>query len=316
VTGAAGFIGSHLVDRLLLAGHEVRGVDCFTDYYRRSYKEENLRQAREQGAYEHLTIDLAKDDLTPLREVDVVFHAAAQPGVRGSWGSGFEPYVRDNIHGTQRLLEALMQEDEVRLVYSSSSSVYGVNPTFPTRETDLPQPYSPYGVTKLAGEQLCGAYAFNHGLATVALRYFTVYGPRQRPDMAAHRLFEAALGGPAFPMFGDGGQVRDFTYVQDVVSANLAVADAGLPPGTVLNVAGGSAAKLSDLVAAVSRLAGLEMPVEMQTREPGDVRRTGGDTALVQERVGWKPEVGLEEGLALQYDWHLTRSRTSTGESS
>src|SRR4051794_13336130 len=220
VTGAAGFIGSHLSEALLARGDDVVGVDCFTPYYERAAKERNIADVQatatvSASAYELVESDLRVDDLTPLLDgVDTVFHQAAQPGVRLSWADGFGTYVEHNVLTTQRLLEAVRALDasrRPRVVYASSSSVYGNQPRYPTVETDIPAPHSPYGVTKLAAEHLCGLYAANYGVHTVSLRYFTVFGPRQRPDMSIHRLCAAAIAGTAFPRYGDGTQIREFT---------------------------------------------------------------------------------------------------------
>src|SRR3954447_5448772 len=215
VTGAAGFIGSSLVDALLVRGDSVRGIDCFTPYYGRADKEANLAGALQHHEFELVEADLRTCAIEPLLEgVDVVFHQAAQAGVRLSWADGFADYDGHNILATQRLLEAVKAAGVQRLVYASSSSVYGNAPAYPTNEDDLPRPHSPYGVTKLAAEHLCNLYAANWGVPTVSLRYFTVYGPRQRPDMAMHRLVESALNHTPFPLYGDGSQVRDFTFVE------------------------------------------------------------------------------------------------------
>src|SRR5262245_13890429 len=231
VTGAAGFVGSTLVDALLAAGDTVLGVDCFTPYYDPAVKQANLAGARGHAAFEFADADLRTADIESMLDgVDVVYHQSAQPGVRLSWSDGFADYVAQNVGVTQRLLEALrVARPSARLVYACSSSVYGNQPRYPTTEDDLPRPHSPYGVTKLAGEHLCGLYADNWGLRTISLRYFTVYGPRQRPDMSIARLCEAALRRETFPRYGDGAQIREFTYVGDIVRGNLAAATADLP---------------------------------------------------------------------------------------
>jgi len=214
VTGVAGFIGSHLAERLLKMGHRVRGIDCLTPYYSRQMKESNLSTLTSFNNFEFLEVDLRSGDLAPcLGDVSVVFHQAAQPGVRRSWADGFSEYVSCNIQATQRLLEAARVATLQRFVYASSSSVYGNAVSYPSMETDLLRPFSPYGVTKLAGEHLCMAYAANYGVPTVSLRYFTVYGPHQRPDMAIFRLIQAALGETTFPLYGDGNHTREFTFI-------------------------------------------------------------------------------------------------------
>ena len=244
VTGAAGFVGSHLVEALLAEGRDVVGVDAFTPYYDRATKEANLRDAREDDRFRFVEADLRDADLAALLDgAEVVYHQAAQPGVRLSWSDGFATYDSCNVLATQRLLESALQAGVARFVYASSSSVYGNADRYPVEEADLPKPHSPYGVTKLAAEHLCGLYAANHGLPTVALRYFTVYGPRQRPDMAFHRLIESALDQQRFPLYGDGSHVRDFTFVGDVVRANVLAGRTDVPAGTVVNIcAGGSTA--------------------------------------------------------------------------
>jgi nucleoside-diphosphate-sugar epimerase len=308
VTGAAGFIGSHLVERLVADGHLVRGVDCRTPYYDAEQKDENLRGIRDLPGCEVVDADLRSCDLGPLLDgIDVIFHQAGQPGVRASWATGFAAYVEHNILATQRLLEAVTTSGVRRFVAASSSSVYGNAPSFPTTEEDLPRPQSPYGVTKLAAEHLCGVYASNWGVPTVSLRYFTVYGPRQRPDMAMHRLVEAALADGSFPMYGDGQQVRDFTYVDDVVRANLLAASAHVEPGSVINVAGGTHATLLDVVGLLEQLMGRPVRLDRSAAERGDVVRTGGSTELAARLLGWQPLVPLREGLARQVGWHVER---------
>lgn len=310
VTGAAGFIGSHLVERLAADGHQVRALDCLTPYYDVRQKRENLEAVAALPGCEVLEADLRTADLSELvRGVDVVFHQAGQPGVRASWDH-FDSYVEHNVLATQRLLGVVEGSSVRRFVFASSSSVYGDAPAYPTSEADLPEPVSPYGVTKLAAEHLCGVYARNWGVPTVSLRYFTVYGPRQRPDMAMHRMIEAALSGEPFPLFGDGYQTRDFTYVDDVVEANLLAASATLPTGTVINVAGGTAASLLDVVEIVEGLTGRPVPLDRRPPERGDVLRTGGSTARADELLGWHPHVPLVEGLSRQVRWHLARRAT------
>jgi nucleoside-diphosphate-sugar epimerase len=236
-----------------------------------------------------------------------VFHQAGQPGVRASWSDGFDSYLRQNVLVTQRLLEAASEADLQRLVYASSSSVYGNAPAYPTTEDDLPRPQSPYGVTKLAAEHLCGVYARTRGLPVVSLRYFTVYGPRQRPDMAMHRLIEAALSGEEFPLFGDGHQIRDFTFVGDIVEANVAAAGADLAPGTVLNVAGGTATTVLEIIEIVEELTGSPIALDRRPQAAGDVMRTGGSADRAASLLGWEPAVGLRHGLERQVSWHLER---------
>lgn len=309
VTGAAGFVGSHLTEALLARGDAVVGVDCFTPYYDRATKEANLEVARRSAAFTFVEADLRTADLVALLDrVEVVFHQAAQPGVRLSWSDGFAEYDSHNVLATQRLLEAACAAGVRRFVYASSSSVYGNQRRYPTTEDDLPRPFSPYGVTKLAAEHLCGLYAENRGLPTVSLRYFTVFGPRQRPDMSIHRLCEAALTGGTFPRYGDGTQVREFTYVDDIVAGNLAAADVpDVEPGTVVNLAGGGEITLDELVALVGEVAGTEVVVDDQPAMPGDAFRNGGAIDRAARILGWSPRITLREGVEAQLAWHRRR---------
>lgn len=309
VTGAAGFIGSHLLERCCELGWDVVGVDSFTDYYDEHLKRANLAEVKERFPdAEVVRADIVDTDLDAMVDsVDVVFHQAGQPGVRDSWGNTFESYLRNNVLATQRLLEACRSAQLERFVYASSSSVYGNAPVYPTAETDLPRPQSPYGVTKLAAEHLCGLYARNFGLPTVSLRYFTVYGPRQRPDMATNRLIQSALSGEEFQLFGDGLKVRDFTYVDDIVSANIAAATESVVPGSVFNVAGGSSCTMLDLIAAVENAAHSAPHVIQTSDAVGDVERTGGATGLAVDHLGWHPVVALSEGVARQVEWQRSR---------
>jgi UDP-glucuronate 4-epimerase len=309
VTGVAGFVGSNLAERLVDDGwSSVVGVDAFTPYYDRSAKASNLSSLLASPSFSLVEADLRTASLASLVEgVDVVFHQAAQPGVRASWAEGFADYVSHNVLATQRLLEACAEAGVGRFVYASSSSVYGNALRYPTAEDDLPRPQSPYGVTKLAAEHLCSVYGANHGLSTVSLRYFTVYGPRQRPDMAMHRLIEAALRGGSFPQYGDGSQVRDFTFVDDIVAGNVLAASADVAPGTVCNLAGGASTSMASVVALVGSLVGKPPSLAPSGRALGDVERTGGSTERAESLLGWTPAVGLEEGLRRQVEWHSAR---------
>jgi UDP-glucuronate 4-epimerase len=310
VTGAAGFIGSTLADRLVADGWTVRGVDRFTDYYPRPIKHANLDNVIDSSSFTLVEADLLTADLEPLLDgVDVVFHLAGQPGVRLSWADGFQTYNDLNVNVTQRLLEAVRNHPVDRFVFASSSSVYGDAAIVPTDEDQPTNPYSPYGVTKLAGELLCRAYGGNFGVPTASVRYFTVYGPRQRPDMATHRLIEAAFGGHRFPLFGDGRQVRDFTYVDDIVDATIRAATHDLAPGVVLNAAGGGSVQVNELVQLVGDLVGQAVEIDWQAAQPGDVRRTGGAIAKARHLLEWEPRVDIATGVARQIEWHRNRSR-------
>jgi nucleoside-diphosphate-sugar epimerase len=308
VTGAAGFIGSQLAEALLDEGHDVVGVDAFTPYYDRAVKEANLATLRDRPGFRFIEADLREADSEDLLAgVEVVYHQAAQPGVRLSWSDGFATYDSCNVVATQRVLEAARRTGVGRIVYASSSSVYGNADSYPVTETDLPRPHSPYGVTKLAAEHLCGLYAANHGLSTVALRYFTVYGPRQRPDMAFHRLIEGALDQQPFPLYGDGSHIRDFTYVGDVVRANVLAGTADVEPGTVVNVCAGGSTVLRDVIDAVGEAVGSPVPIEQHPEQPGDVQRTGGSNDAARRLLGWEPQTTLAEGIAAQVAWHRAR---------
>jgi nucleoside-diphosphate-sugar epimerase len=310
VTGAAGFVGSHLAEALLARGDSVLGVDCFTPYYDRATKERNLAAARANDRYEFVDTDLRTCDVEALLvDADAVFHQAAQAGVRLSWSDGFGDYVGHNVLATQRLLEAVQRaRPTARVVYASSSSVYGNQPRYPTLETDLPKPFSPYGVTKLAAEHLCGLYAENSGVHTASLRYFTVFGPRQRPDMSIHRLCRAALDGSTFPRFGDGTQIREFTFVSDIVAGNIAAADRDVAPGTYVNLAGGSEITLNELIALVGELAGAPVAIDPGPKMAGDSFRNGGAIDRAREVLGWEPEVSLRDGLIAQIAWHRSEA--------
>jgi nucleoside-diphosphate-sugar epimerase len=298
ITGCAGFIGSHLADALLTRGDDVVGVDAFTNYYSRNTKRSNLEHALSRGL-SLVELDLSRDDLPKLLdEVDGVFHLAAQPGVRGSWGETFAYYVRDNILASQRLFEAAASK-RLRVVMASSSSVYGNAQTYPTPEGAALRPMSPYGVTKQACESLARTYGEGFGLQIVLLRYFTVYGPRQRPDMAFARVISALLAGDPFVVHGTGEQSREFTYVDDVISATLAAMDAG-PGGIVYNVGGGSETSLNDAIETCERLAGKKLTVINEGAARGDVVRTGADTTLIHSELGWTPQTSLPDGLARQ----------------
>ncbi len=302
ITGVAGFVGSALARRLLAAGDQVIGVDSLTDYYDPSLKKENLSAIPSEG-FSFVGQDLNTADLDALLAgVSVVFHEAGQPGVRKSWGRDFATYVDANVLATQRLLEAASRSADLqRLVYASSSSVYGNALAYPTTEDDVPRPHSPYGVTKLAAEHLCTLYAGNFGVPTVSLRYFTVYGPGQRPDMAFNRFIRAALAGRPIEVFGTGEQVRDFTFVDDIVAANLRAARQDVRPGSVFNVSGGTSISVNEVLDVLSGIAGRPLEVDRKEAVAGDVRRTGGSADRIREELGWQPTVDIVSGLRAQW---------------
>jgi len=304
VTGAAGFIGSHLCERLLRDGHQVVGVDCFTDYYPRAIKEANIAGILGHPSFEFIEDDLGKMDLRGLLNgVHVVFHQAAQAGVRASWGQSFALYTELNVLNTQRLLEAAVGSPTLRkFVYASSSSVYGDSNALPLRETDRPQPISPYGVTKLAGEHLARLYAINFQVPTISLRYFTVYGPRQRPDMAFQKFFRAIYRGEPLSIYGDGEQTRDFTYIADAVEANIRAMQHGRL-GSYYNIGGGSRVTLNHCLEVLRQVTGLPVRVNYVHAQHGDVRHTWADTTLAREELGFQPQIPLEQGLAQQAAW-------------
>ncbi|MEU5868297.1 NAD-dependent epimerase/dehydratase family protein [Nonomuraea sp. NPDC047529] len=305
VTGAAGFIGSHLVERLLAEGHCVRGIDCFSDFYSPALKRGNLAGAVDHPRFEFVNANLARVEIDRLLgEVDVVFHMAGQPGVRTSWGDNFAAYGRNNVGVTQRLLEAASRASVRRMVFASSSSVYGEQQAWPTGEEAPTLPANPYGVTKLAAEHLCRVYARSHQFPVVSLRYFTVYGPRQRPDMALHRMLRAAWDGVPFRLFGDGDQVRDLTFVADVVTATIAAGTLPVEPGAVLNVAGGSATSVKELISMVEEVVGLPVPILGGACQPGDVSRTGGAIERIKRVLCWSPRVELREGVRAHAEWY------------
>lgn len=301
MTGCAGFIGSTLVESLLAQGARVHGIDNFSDYYARNVKEANLRAALSDRKFTLTESDLVSMPLEPLvNEVTGIFHLAAQPGVRGSWGHTFEIYARDNIIATQRLFEAAAGS-AARVVFASSSSIYGDAEALPTSEGVRPAPVSPYGVTKLTCESLASTYA-KRGLKVITLRYFTVYGPRQRPDMAFARLIAAALQGKPFVLLGDGLQSRDFTYVDDAVSATIKAMERA-PIGAAYNIGGGTQATLQDVIQMCERLTDRSVQLVVREAAAGDVRHTAADTSRAESELGWSPTISLEEGLAHQLEW-------------
>jgi UDP-glucose 4-epimerase len=304
VTGVAGFIGSTLAEQLVANGADVVGLDCFTDHYPRPMKERNLSGLTGHPRFRFIESTVQQADLVRLMgDRTHVFHLAAQAGVRKSWGSDFTVYTVNNIDATQALLEAACRVPSLeRIVYASSSSVYGDNVAMPMREDALPQPVSPYGVTKLAAEQLCYLYHVNYGLPTVSLRYFTVYGPRQRPDMGFHKFLRATARGDAITVYGDGEQTRDFTFVHDAVAATAAAAVRGVP-GRVYNIGGGSRVSINQVFEMIRRVSGRALRITVDPAQKGDMRHTYADTSLAQADLGFSPTVGLEEGIAAEYTW-------------
>lgn len=296
VTGAAGFIGSQLAERLLAQGNEVRCVDCFTDYYDPALKREN------SAGFDVLELDLAAEDLD-LDRVDCVFHLAGQPGTR-SFGPIFADYLRRNALATQRVFETAARAG-VKVVYASSSSIYGDAETYPTTEATIPRPSSPYGITKLACEHLAAAYGRSFGLDAVGLRYFTVYGPRQRPDMAFARIVGALARGAPFELFGDGGQSRSFTFVGDVVEATITAAAA--EAGSLYNVAGGGESTMRAAIELAEEISGRKLDLRSGPPARGDMRRTRADTGAICRDLGWQATTSLEDGLRVQWEWELAR---------
>jgi UDP-glucose 4-epimerase len=306
VTGAAGFIGSHLTGRLLDRGAQVTGIDSFTDFYARSIKDANLAHNKGRSGFRFLEARIQDADLARVLDgVTHVFHLAAQAGVRKSWGRDFRTYTENNIEASQLLLEACVGLPLERFVYASSSSIYGDNATIPMREDARPQPVSPYGVTKLAAEQLCYLYHVNHGVPATSLRYFTVYGPRQRPDMAFHRFIRAALGGDPITLFGDGEQTRDFTFVSDAVAATAAAGEHGAP-GRAYNIGGGSRVSINEVLEMIGRVTGRPLTVRREPAQKGDMRDTFADTGLARTDLGFAPAVSLEQGIEAEYRWLST----------
>jgi nucleoside-diphosphate-sugar epimerase len=302
VTGAAGFVGSHLCEYLVAEGDHVLGIDSFTDYYDTALKESNVRAVRGADRFELLRGDLRDLPLADLLDgADVVYHLAGQPGVRPSWGREFETYVSRNVLATQALLEAARGVPLTKFVYASSSSVYGDAEAYPTAETLRPRPVSPYGVTKLAAEHLCELYRLGFGVPTVSLRLFTVYGPRQRPDMAFNRFCAAAANGRRIVVFGDGEQRRDFTFVGDIVAATIAAAEAPDAIGGIYNIGGGSQASVNEALALIAELAGRPLEVEHVPQEHGDVRDTGADIGRARADLGFEARTSLRDGLAAQW---------------
>lgn len=305
VTGCAGFIGSNVVDALLEKGHDVIGIDCFTDYYPRAIKERNLEGALRDKHFTLIDKDIMGMESYP--DVDYVFHLAAQAGVRASWGKTFDVYVHNNIQATQRLLEFYKGMGLKKFVYSSSSSVYG-DAKLPMSEESLLKPASPYGVSKLAGENLCYLYYKNHGVPAVSLRYFTVYGPRIRPDLAINKFVNAILNDEEIVVYGDGTQTRDFTFVSDVVRANILAAE-GDAVGDVFNIGGGNRISVNDLIRGIEAILHKDARVRHMEKQKGDVEDTWADVSKAKAVLSWRPEVRISRGLGKYIDWYMCNRR-------
>lgn len=308
VTGAAGFIGSHLTEALLLRGDQVVGIDHFNDYYSPELKRQNIASFINHPNFQLIEGDIQFLDWNLLlQDVDVVYHQAAQAGVRASWGSSFRSYTERNISATQVMLEAAKDAKNLkRFVYASTSSIYGNAETLPTSELVPPQPVSPYGITKLAAERLCGLYYDNFGVPFCALRYFTVYGPRQRPDMGFHKFFKAAIEGNAIDIFGDGQQTRDFTFVSDTVAANLAAGATDAATGEIFNIGGGSRVVLSDVLDMMEVVMGKPIARNHIDQARGDARHTAADVTKARTLLGFETQVSLETGLTHEWEWIQT----------
>ena len=305
VTGVAGFIGSHLVEALLNQGYQVIGVDQFNDYYDPALKRQNISGFENNPNFKLIEADIQSLDWgVLLADVEVVYHLAAQAGVRASWGDGFRAYTERNINATQIMLEAAKDAKYLkRFVYASTSSVYGDAETLPTGESICPQPVSPYGITKLAAERLCGLYCKNFGVPFTALRYFSVYGPRQRPDMAFHKFFRSVLRDEAIPIYGDGQQTRDFTFVGDVVAANLAASKVPEAVGEIFNIGGGSRVGLMQIIDTMEKIVGREIRKDYLEPAMGDARHTAADVSKAKQILGYAPKVSLFEGLTYEWNW-------------
>lgn len=307
VTGCAGFIGSHITDRLLKEGYEVIGIDCFTDYYPRALKESNIVDARSNPRFSFLEKNLL--DMNSYPSVDYVFHQAAQAGVRASWGTNFEIYCKNNIIATQKLLEWYKNHKVKKIVYASSSSVYG-DTNLPMHEEMKLQPISPYGVSKLAAEHLCYLYSKNFGVPIISLRYFTVYGPRQRPDMGIYKFVNSIAKGIPLTIYGTGNQTRDFTYISDIVEANILAANSPII-GKVFNIGGGNQISVNDLISIIEGISNKRAIIRKSENQSGDVKDTLANIQLANFEMGWKPKIDIKNGIKKYCEWFLINSATA-----
>lgn len=303
VTGAAGFIGSRLCLRLHEEGFSVTGIDCFTDYYPRFIKEKNLAPLLHLERFHFVEKDINQMDMHgTIHQMDAVFHLAAQAGVRASWGRKFSDYTWNNIEATQKILEACRDYPVKKIVYASSSSVYGDCPDLPMRESSRLFPFSPYGVTKLAAEHLCSLYYRNYGVPAVSLRFFTVYGPGQRPDMAFHKFLKSAAENEPITVYGDGSQTRDFTYIDDIINANISAMEKG-KPGEVYNIGGGHNRKLKDIFPVLNQVTGKNIAIDYTENQKGDVPHTSADISKAAADLDYQPRARLEDGLREEWQW-------------
>ncbi len=303
VTGCAGFIGSYLTERLLDLGHRVIGVDCFTDYYSREIKEGNIEDSLKNRNFRFIQENIRDIDLKDvLKNVNFVFHQAAQAGVRHSWGKNFEIYTQNNILATQKLLEACKDSGIGKFIYASSSSVYGDTNELPMKETSPTRPISPYGVSKLAAENLCYLYWKNYKIPSISLRYFTVYGPRQRPDMAFHKFIKAILNDKEIEIYGDGNQTRDFTFISDAVEANILAMNSNAN-GEIYNIGGGSRTRINNCIRILEEITGKKAGIRYMDGEKGDMVHTYADTSKAESELGYKPKVSLRGGLRKEVEW-------------
>ena len=303
VTGAAGFIGSHLCRKLIKEGFSVAGIDSFTDSYPKWIKERNIKPLMREKKFKLLSSDLNDLELNKLlSKTDYVFHLAAQAGVRASWGENFSVYIKNNIEATQKLLEAAKNSRIKKFIYASSSSVYGFCPELPMSETSSLYPFSPYGVSKLAAEHLCFLYFKNYNVPTVSLRFFTVYGPGQRPDMAFHIFFKAIAEDKQITVYGDGKQTRDFTYVDDIIEANFSSLKNGVP-GEIYNIGGGSRKKLEEIFPLIESICQKKIKINREEKQSGDVPHTLADIQKAHKELNYSPQTQLSDGLKEEWTW-------------